>query len=98
MPWALPPEVAGLFPPLLASTITRVGRVLQAKVHVLFARPELDAASFSLTELAFDMDLGPLTVVRAVFHSRFDRSGRLRFLVVYRHDELCVDVLRFPVE
>eukprot|EP00969_Alexandrium_andersonii_P144270 6379857-Alexandrium_andersonii.AAC.1 len=44
------------------------------------------------------MDLDPLTVVQAVLHSPFDRSGRLRFLVVYRHDELRIDVLRLPVE
>eukprot|EP00969_Alexandrium_andersonii_P112627 4977038-Alexandrium_andersonii.AAC.1 len=71
---------------------------LQAKANAFSTRPELDAALFSLTEVATDMDLDPLTVVRAVLHSPFDRAGWLRFLVAYRHDEIRIDVLRFPVE
>eukprot|EP00969_Alexandrium_andersonii_P294719 13027441-Alexandrium_andersonii.AAC.1 len=97
MPRSLPPDVAELFPPLLPTTVERVGRVLQAKANSLFrARPELGSASFSLIELAGDLHLVPLTVLRSVFLSPFDRAGSARFLPVYIHDELRVDVLRIP--
>eukprot|EP00969_Alexandrium_andersonii_P077362 3411355-Alexandrium_andersonii.AAC.1 len=97
MPRALPPVVAELFPPLMPSTVDRVGRVLQAKANVLFrARAELDSASFVLVELADELHLAPLTVLRAVYEAPFDRVGSVRFLPAFRHGELRIDVLRVP--
>eukprot|EP00969_Alexandrium_andersonii_P059858 2636432-Alexandrium_andersonii.AAC.1 len=93
----LPADVADLFPPLPPSTVERVGHVLQGKANALFARPELGSASFALTELAEELRLDPLTVLRATLHSPFDRAGCLRFFVGFRDDELRIDVLRFPV-
>eukprot|EP00969_Alexandrium_andersonii_P237734 10494183-Alexandrium_andersonii.AAC.1 len=61
MPRPLPADVADLFLPLLPSAVERVGRVLQGKANALFARPELDAASVVLTELAEELGLDPLT-------------------------------------
>eukprot|EP00969_Alexandrium_andersonii_P016540 724295-Alexandrium_andersonii.AAC.1 len=75
MPRPLPPDVAELFHPLLASTVERVGRVLQGRANALFVRPELDSASFVLSELAEELRLDPLTILRATLQAPFDRVG-----------------------